>query len=150
MNKISWIAVLTLSLLSLALTPLIHAQYVQHTLRADIPFDFMVGDKAFAAGKYSLLEEPQHVVRLRDAQGRVLHIFTVHSVEAAGLPEAGRLVFRDSEDGLRLVQVWRTDSREGSELAYRRSSSAQLARGSQPREITVPVDAGETGVARGK
>ena len=53
-----------------------YAQGVGLRVDADIPFDFSIGDKSFAAGKYELsvirLYGPVHSVRMRDEAGKVI------------------------------------------------------------------------------
>ena len=57
-----------------------HAQSVGVFVKAEIPFDFTIGSKTFAAGNYELsvmrLNGSIHSVLLRDESGKVVHTAT--------------------------------------------------------------------------
>ena len=63
MNRVSAIALLTIS--SLATCTAAIAQ--QSTIKANIPFDFTVGNTWMPAGEYTISSPFQHIVQLRSA-----------------------------------------------------------------------------------
>lgn len=79
-------------------------------VEADIPFDFTIGDKTFAAGKYELsvsrLNGSVHAVRMRDNTGKV--IFNASAIQTgSNAPEGSDMLFAVL-DGQRYLDKIRT------------------------------------------
>jgi len=61
----------------------VHAQRNERVIKANIPFDFVVGSESFPAGHYSVALLGPVLLELRDAQGRALTNVLTHSVQAS-------------------------------------------------------------------
>ena len=90
--------------------PAIHAE-PSHYIQANIPFDFTVQSKKFAAGDYRLgYDDTSHVVSIRGVtQKSAGAMATTSPLNFAGGP--GKLVFHCGKAGCALAQVW-----QGSQL----------------------------------
>ena len=107
----------------------VHAQSLP--LKADIPFDFVVGNSVLHAGKYT--------IRPMDGDGRVTLLRSVdlkHSSLITACPCASRssehdseLVFKVIGDRYYLWQIWTADYQAGRELSIipRRTEAAKTA-----------------------
>lgn len=99
----------------------VRAQTTEHIIKANIPFDFVVGDQSFPAGHYSVALIGPVVLELRDSQGRVVINVLTQSVQALNQPAQPKLRF-ESEGGQHvLTQVWRQDDSTGQEILRPRS-----------------------------
>ncbi len=101
-------------------------------LTASIPFAFVVGDKAFPAGEYSLTRlNPQSdkaAMAIKSADGRLSKIMLLTPVESGKTQESARLVFMRYGEHYFLSQVWTSADRIGLELPKSRSERTLLAR----------------------
>jgi hypothetical protein len=118
------------------------AQSTPWVIKVNIPFEFNVGDQAFPAGSYSLVQPLQHLLVLRDARGQ-----TIASAFSGGIdsptPMASTKLKFDSFGGRHILsEVWQQQQSTGERLyptkrrttfAKRRSAEArETAEGSQP------------------
>ncbi len=107
------------------------AQYVPHLIQVNVPFDFTIGNKDFAAGDYQLRCTPTGI-ELRNSRGQELATFFHHSVESQNPAAAPKLVFDTSTGGHELTQVWVAGSNYGYELpASKAAAELAKARSSQ-------------------
>lgn len=85
-------------------------------VRADIPFDFMVGGKEFKAGRYSVsrlfANNTTGTLIIRSADNSEAANFNVNNVFGKGEPQA-RLVFRRYGNQHFLAQIYDGESRQG-------------------------------------
>lgn len=99
------------------------AQYVERTIKANIPFDFVVGSEIFPAGHYALVLTGPVLLELRDSQGRTLASVLTNSVQASGQRAHPRLRF-ESEGGQHvLTQVWQEGEPVGQQILRSKSGS---------------------------
>lgn len=86
---------------------------------ADVPFDFMVGNKEFKAGKYSVDRLPggrtADTLIIRSEDGDEAANFNVNTVYGKGEPQA-RLVFRRYGNQYFLAQVFDAENKQGHAL----------------------------------
>ena len=89
-------------------------------LRANIPFDFRVGDTLMPAGDYQL-NYKGNVLMVREQGGSLAAVMTVpfHTTRR-GAPKAGSLVFSGYGESYFFTKLWAPRSQEGLQL--RRSS----------------------------
>src|SRR5262249_38511540 len=89
------------------------------TVNATIPFDFMVGDKEFKAGKYSVsrlyADNPDGTLVIRDAASRAAAYFNIDSIVDKGGQRA-RLIFHRYGNQYFLAQIFDGQSGLGSAL----------------------------------
>src|SRR6202023_2251328 len=88
----------SLLLVLLTLGPAAPAQSGPQIIKANIPFEFGVGNQVFPAGGYSLVSTPPELLELRDAEGHILTKVLTNSVEASKTTITPKLQFR-SESG---------------------------------------------------
>ena len=85
-------------------------------VRAFIPFDFVVGDRAYSAGEYWLQStRTQGVIQIGDARDSGSVMVLSNACETLAPAEQTKLVFRRMGDNYFLSQVWvegRTVGRE--------------------------------------
>jgi hypothetical protein len=88
MKRINAIALLAIANFAMAGTSFAQSNGV----RANVPFDFTVGDKLLPAGTYSIKEQSEHVILI---QNRDKHISAVSLVngDSNRSPEGGKLKF---------------------------------------------------------
>ena len=108
------IASILLSVLSLDL--IAHAQSPERTIKANIPFEFSVGNRSFPAGRYSLVRVQPFLLELRDPEGRVLANVLTQSVQSQTAPAEPKLLFDNEGGGHALTQVWQENESIGQQL----------------------------------
>jgi hypothetical protein len=123
------IASLLLSVLSLGLFA--QSQSTERTIKANIPFEFSVGNRSFPAGLYSLVRTEPFLLELRDPDGRVLANVLTQSVQSQTVPTRPRLLFDDAGGGHALTQVWQENESIGQQLMPSKSVTRAVQRGSR-------------------
>jgi hypothetical protein len=97
------------------------AQQSQRVIKANIPFDFVVGDRIFPAGRYSLVRIGPSLLELRDSDGHVLANVLTQSVLTLSTPASPKLRF-DAEGGRHvLTQVWQENESIGQQIPQSKS-----------------------------
>jgi hypothetical protein len=99
------------------------AQSLVYGLRANIPFDFKVGDKTFSAGKYTVnrVQQDDVVLKISSLDGKANTFRGTVSVHVAKTRNRGVLVFHRYGDQYYLAQVWAAGASIGRELPVSRS-----------------------------
>jgi hypothetical protein len=121
----------TLVVLSLTITSLgvsARAQYVQHAVLADIPFDFTAGRKTLPAGKYTLVCIAPDYLEVRDKYSRVRATLRTRLIPIAGESSSSKLEFFVVDGGYSLAQIRIGEQSIGYELPVRKSGSAATKR----------------------
>jgi hypothetical protein len=108
------------------------------TIRATVPFDFMVGRQTFSAGEYTLRQAgDQRAVFLRDADYQPAGAFLANSVTAHRPQEQTTLVFHRYGNLHFLREIWIVGEVTGRQLP--RSAAEMEARmaanGGTPDEV---------------
>jgi hypothetical protein len=100
----------------LTLGSVAHAQHAEQVIKADIPFEFSVGNQVFPAGNYSLVSTAPALLDLRDARGHILVRVLTNSVETQQVPVSPALEFYNEGSRYSLAQVWKENNSIGQEL----------------------------------
>jgi hypothetical protein len=94
-----------------------HGQSAQHTMKVTVPFEFIVGDKVFPAGEYSIVRTAPDLLDVRDSRDHVLALLVTHcALSPNDKPGSPRLTFLTVAGQHVLTQVWMESSRIGYEL----------------------------------
>ena len=83
------------------------------TIEADVPFAFIVGEKTFPAGKYTLKRADDTnpgVLEIRNDKGRGTIFFDVETAQAKENPRQTNLVFDKIGDQYFLSEIWASDT----------------------------------------
>jgi hypothetical protein len=89
------------------------------TIEADVPFAFIVGERTFPAGKYTLKradETNPGVLEIRNDNGRRGSFFEVETAQAKENPRETKLVFDKFGDQYFLSEIWASDTNLGYRL----------------------------------
>jgi len=86
--------------------------------RANIPFDFAVGDKVLPAGEYqvSALTDGQSVILVRSRDGKESAIRLTYTENKTVVAEKGTLVFRRYANHYFLAEIWSAGEQTGRRL----------------------------------
>ncbi|HYJ47837.1 MAG TPA: hypothetical protein VEV81_14575, partial [Pyrinomonadaceae bacterium] len=104
-----------------------NAQSHSQKLRANVPFDFIVGDKTLAAGEYTvgaIGDTSNDGIMVRSTDGRHSAIRLSNSVQASAPTKRAMLTFRRYGSSYFLAQIWTPGSAEGREMAKSKSERA--------------------------
>ena len=89
------------------------------TIDADIPFNFVVNDQTFSAGKYTLKVSDDtnlNLFLLRSRNGRRSAFIQTQDVQTGETPRKTELVFNKIGDTYFLSQIWVSGNAQGAEL----------------------------------
>jgi hypothetical protein len=92
------------------------AQSGPRVIKANIPFEFGVGNQVFPAGSYSLVSTAPALLELRDAEGHILAQVLTNSVEASKTTVTPTLQFNSEGGRYSLAQVWQENYSIGQQL----------------------------------
>jgi len=100
------------------------AQTFGYRIRANIPFDFSIGNKKLSAGAYSISRARQNsddtILSILDGDGRSKAIPSSHAVETLRSKDKSTLVFHRYGDQYFLYQIWRAGETTGREFVISR------------------------------
>jgi hypothetical protein len=88
MKRITAIALLVIANLAMAGTSFAQSKVV----RANVPFDFTVGDKLLPAGTYTIKETSDHLIMIRNHDKPIAVISLVNG-DSRNSPNGGKLMF---------------------------------------------------------
>jgi hypothetical protein len=114
-------------LIAVAIVPVrsAHAQSLTYRVKANIPFDFIVGDKTLPAGEYFVSRTRQFsgddALTISTLDGRALAVRLTFGVEALTPKKQGFLIFHRYGNQHFLFQVWPAGSSLGRILIRSRS-----------------------------
>jgi hypothetical protein len=91
------------------------AQAQQSKVLAYVPFDFVIGDRAYAAGEY-LFSNNDAVLMIRNAEQAKTEATLSHACESATPPAETKLVFDNMGGYYFLRQIWVAGNSRGREL----------------------------------
>lgn len=110
----------------------------QDPMKVAIPFDFTVGSKAFAAGKYTVRRDTAPgVVAIQSADHRSTMVVITNAVETLKTPGAAKLVFKQYGDRYFLSEVWPAGSTRGRQLMPSRPEKELIAKAATPQPVTL-------------
>jgi len=127
------------------------AQSLGYGLRVNIPFDFKVGDKTFAAGRYTVnrAQQDDSVIKISSWKGKANTLRPTISVTIRKPRNRGTLVFNRYGDQYFLAQVWPAGASTGRALSASRSErdlqnqrhdSVGEASGQEAQTVTIAAD----------
>jgi hypothetical protein len=89
------------------------------TIEADVPFAFIVGEKTFPAGKYTVKRADDTnpgVLEIGNNNGRGTIFFEVETAQAKENPRQTKLIFDKIGDQYFLAEIWASDTIVGYRL----------------------------------
>jgi hypothetical protein len=93
-----------------------HAQIGGDVIKANVPFDFTVENRTFAAGECSLNSLLPRTMLLRNQGSRVVAAIGTHSVQSNERQKSTKLVFNVYNGHYFLAQIWNEGRNIGREL----------------------------------
>lgn len=114
------------------------AQAQQNGVKADVPFDFVVGDRAYPAGEYTLRAalNGAGIIRLENVQ-EVTAAFVPSNPCSKAMPSTEtKLVFHRMGGHYFLYQVWTAGNSTGREFAKGRIE-VELAQNHEKPEVVI-------------
>ncbi len=129
MKKLGLVLSMSSLLVMLAVVPASGAGRLDHKIQADIPFDFMVGDKTFPAGTYTFADPniTPGVLLIRSLDRRESLLVATRGVENLTPSDETKLVFTRYGDLYFLAQVWTAGDVSGRELP-KSSTESEVAK----------------------
>jgi hypothetical protein len=128
------------SIIALAFMTAVASSAQSHKLKADIPFDFVVGDKTLAAGEYTVgqitRDQSGIVIDSRDGKQSVIRLS--NNLQANAPKQRTMLTFHRYGNSYFLAQVWTAGSAQGRELVRskaERAAERELAKNASQGEV---------------
>ena len=119
-----------LTLVAWLMVPATHAQSIM--LKADIPFDFLVGDKRLPSGQYHVKSLNPVLTEIQSKDARSTAIALTTGMQAAKISDVGKLVFNRYGDQYFLSKIWVPSSDTGRQLPksrFEREVAQRLSNG---------------------
>jgi len=107
----------------------------QSRITVKVPFNFMVSDKTFPAGQYSV-SASRNQLTVQDSNGRPIFIGIANAVSGRRVGETGQLVFHCYDDRCFLSEFWTPTQENGSQLLPSRYE-AELAKNRKGTEFAL-------------
>ena len=117
MYKHAYQVLIALTLFAGLMVPATQAQSIM--LKADIPFDFVVGEKRLPSGEYHVKSLNQ-VTQIQSKDAHSTAIVLTTGMQAGKIADAGKLVFNRYGDQYFLSKIWAPSSDMGRELSKSR------------------------------
>jgi hypothetical protein len=102
------------TLVAWLMVPATQAQSIM--LKANIPFDFVVGEKRLPSGEYHVKSLNPVLTQIQSKDGHSTAIVLTTGMQAAKISDAGKLVFNRYSDQYFLSKIWAPSSDSGREL----------------------------------
>jgi hypothetical protein len=106
-----WLAAFTLSLTAAG-----YSQSAKLMLKAQVPFEFNVGEKVFPAGEYKVARVTPETIALRDSRNGSVVTVVTGSVESPKAHSTPVLRFELEDGRYVLTQVWEEGATTGYQL----------------------------------
>jgi hypothetical protein len=103
-----------LTLVAWLMVPATQAQSIM--LKANIPFDFVVGEKRLPSGQYHVKSLNPVLTQIESKDARSTAIVLTTGMQAAKISDVGKLVFNRYGDQYFLSKIWVPSSNSGREL----------------------------------
>jgi hypothetical protein len=114
MKKQACQMLLALTLLATLMVPATQAQSI--ILKADVPFDFVVGNRQLPSGEYQVKSADQGTLLIQSKDASSSAMVLTMAVQAKQIPDTGKLVFNRYGDQYFLSKIWTPSSATGREL----------------------------------
>jgi hypothetical protein len=118
------------TLVAWLMVPATQAQSIM--LKADIPFDFLVGDKRLPSGQYHVKSLNPVLTEIQSKDARSTAIALTTGMQAAKISDVGKLVFNRYGDQYFLSKIWVPSSDTGRQLPksrFEREVAQRLSNG---------------------
>lgn len=106
MYKYAYQVLIALTLFAGLMVPATQAQSI--ILKADIPFDFVVGDKQLHSGEYNVKQTHPGVMLIQGTRSSAMVLTT--AADGGKISDVGKLVFNRYGDQYFLSKIWTNDS----------------------------------------
>ena len=131
------------------------AQTRSRQIRADIPFDFVVGERTLTAGNYAvgtISSNSNDAIAIRSSDNRQRAMRLTNAVTDNAKTKRARLVFHRYGNTYFLAQVWAPGSSEGREIVKskaeratemelaKNASNGELAQSGGPEIVTIVAE----------
>ena len=126
---------LQLASLCLLLTFAATLAHAQSRITVKVPFNFVISDKTFPAGQYSVSASRDRLT-VQDATGKPVFIGMTNAVSGRRVGETGQVVFHCYDDRCFLSELWTPTQENGSRLLPSRYE-AELARHGKGTEFAL-------------
>ena len=117
---------LQLASLCLLLTFAATLSQAQSRITVKVPFNFVISDRTFPAGQYSVSSSRDHLT-VQDSTGKPVFIGIANPVSGRRVGETGQIVFHCYDDRCFLSEFWTPTRENGSQLSPSRYE-AELAK----------------------
>ena len=108
MYKHAYPVLIALTLFAGLMVPATQAQSIM--LKAEIPFDFVVGDKQLHSGEYNVKQTHPGVMLIQSKDARSSAMVLTTAADAGKISDVGKLVFNRYGDQYFLSKIWTSDS----------------------------------------
>jgi len=117
------------------------AQAQEPRVKANIPFDFVVGDRVMPAGEYIVVRagDASPAIQLRSAENGTTLALTF-ACASAGPSKDTKLVFHALAGRYFLSQVWTEGYAQGRELQMSKSESQLAKNGDTPKKLVLAAN----------
>ena len=105
---------IALTLFAGLMVPATQAQSIM--LKADIPFNFVVGDKQLPPGEYHVKQTHPSLTLIQSHDARSLAMVLTTATQARKISDVGKLVFNRYGDQYFLSKIWTPSSDTGREV----------------------------------
>ena len=121
------------ALLGLGLLLVASAAQAQTNVKADIPFDFVVGNQSMPAGEYTVVGQSfgSPAIWIRSDDGKATTVSVTNACVSANPSDKTKLVFHRLAGQYFLSQIWIEGNSTGRELR-KSSTEMHLAKNSSP------------------
>ena len=118
------------------------AQAQQTKVIANVPFDFVVGDRAYPAGEYSLISMTGNgaVIQIHNTQKAAPNNVLSHACTSTIPSAKTKLVFRRMDDTYFLYQVWVEGEPSGREFRRSRTEVRLTQNHEKPELVLVAAN----------
>jgi len=131
------------ALLGLGLLLAVSAARAQQAgVKANIPFEFVVGNQVLPAGEYLMVPEgsTHQVVRIRSDEGKSLALSLTNTCTAARPSNTTKLVFHIMGGRYFLSQIWTQGYDQGRQLPKSKSEIELAKNGNQTGEFVLAAN----------
>ena len=130
MYKHAYQVLTALTLVAWLMVPATQAQSIM--LKANIPFDFVVGEKRLPSGEYHVKSLNPVLTQIESKDARSTAIVLTTGMQAAKISDVGKLVFNRYGDQYFLSKIWVPSSDTGRQLPksrFEREVAQRLSNG---------------------
>jgi hypothetical protein len=125
-----------LALTALGMATAAHAQ--QTNVKATVPFDFVVGNRAYPAGEYSVkaIDQSDVILRIDNTQSAKAEMVLSNACTKSAPSPTTNLVFHRVGDGYFLYQIWTEGNTQGREFPMSRTET-QISQNREKPELVI-------------